>query len=55
MATRPIARREAYAASATLGKSGPEVERDKACAEEIDSLWADIRAGLGIKKKGGRK
>ncbi len=55
MAAKPIARREAYAASATLGKSGPEVEREKACADEIDSLWADIRARLGLKKKGGRK
>ena len=55
LASRPIARREAYAASATIGKSGPEVEREKACAEEIDSLWSDIRAGLGLKKKGARK
>lgn len=55
LASKPIARREAYAASATLGKSGPEVERDKACAGEIDGLWVDIRAKLGLKKKGGRK
>lgn len=50
-----VARRQAYAASATVGKSGPEVEKGHDCATEIDALWGDILRMLGLRKRGGRR
>lgn len=39
-----IGLRKAYVSAMTLGKSGPEIERDTAAADEIDALWAEIKA-----------
>jgi chromosome partitioning protein len=44
VAVQTIAQRMPYRAALTLGKSGPEVERDGKCAEEIRSLWAEVKA-----------
>lgn len=49
-----IAHRTAYAASATVGKSAVEVERDGKAAAEIEALWVLCKEMLGI-KKGGRR
>jgi chromosome partitioning protein len=35
--------RRAYIAAMTLGKTGPEIERDGKCREEIDALWAVVK------------
>lgn len=43
VASQAIAQRMPYRAALTLGKSGPEVERDGKCAEEIRSLWAEVK------------
>jgi len=41
-----ISFRLAYAAAATRGRSGPEVERGNACAAEIDALWVELNAHI---------
>lgn len=38
-----VAYRMAYIAAMTLGKSGPEVERDGAARGEIDALWLAVK------------
>jgi chromosome partitioning protein len=43
VAVQAVAQRMPYRAALTLGKSGPEVERDGKCAEEIRSLWAEVK------------
>ena len=43
VAQQAIAQRMPYRAALTLGKSGPEVERDGKCAEEIRALWAEVK------------
>ena len=47
-----IAQRMAYAAAMTLGKAGPEVERDGAAAREITALCDEVQARM---KKRGRR
>jgi chromosome partitioning protein len=39
----PIMFRPAYMAAATVGKSGPEVERGEAARNEIEALWAAVK------------
>ncbi|HXF55672.1 MAG TPA: ParA family protein [Hyphomicrobiaceae bacterium] len=39
-----ICYRKAYISAMTLGKTGPELERDGKCREEIDALWALVKA-----------
>lgn len=48
-----ITHRAAYFAAMASGKSGPEVGRDGKAADEIDALWAEVKAAL--RKKGGRR
>jgi chromosome partitioning protein len=43
VAVQTIAQRMPYRAALTVGKSGPEVERDGKCAEEIKALWAEVK------------
>lgn len=38
-----ITYRRPYISAMTAGKSGPEVERGSACANEIDALWAELQ------------
>lgn len=38
-----VSHRQAYVAGVTVGKTGPEVERDGKCGEEIDALWATLK------------
>jgi hypothetical protein len=38
----------------TLGRTGPETERDGKCEEEIDNLWAEIKKAVA-KSKGKEK
>lgn len=35
--------RQAYMAAATVGKSGPEVEKDGVARKEIDALWRQVK------------
>ena len=39
----PITNRQAYAAAATVGKSGPEIEKGDAARKQIDALWAAVK------------
>ena len=41
--------RQAYMAAATVGKSGPEVEKGGVARKEIDALWAAVRKLLDEK------
>lgn len=41
-----ICYRRSYISAPTLGKTGPEIEKDGKCAEEIDGLWAELKAAL---------
>lgn len=36
--------RRAYIAASTLGKTGPEIERDGKCKAEISALWLEVKA-----------
>ena len=45
----PITMRQAYMAAATVGKSGPEVEKGGVARKEIDALWAAVRKLLAEK------
>ena len=38
----PITFRSAYMAAATVGKSGPEIEKNGVARREIDALWAAV-------------
>lgn len=38
-----VVHRQAYVAAVTVGKTGPEVERDGKCTEEIDALWNAVK------------
>lgn len=38
--------RKPYMAAVTLGKTGPEIDRDGKAREEIDALWTAIKARL---------
>ena len=45
--------RTAYRAAATAGRSGPEVEKDGQCGEEIAGLWKQLKAMTkGDKRRG---
>jgi chromosome partitioning protein len=44
----PLTFRNAYMAAMTIGKSGPEVEADGKAREEIDELWAGVKAQLQL-------
>jgi len=48
-----IAHRAAFLKAMASGKSGPEMGTDGKAAEEIDQLWAEIKAAL--KKAGSKK
>ena len=53
VATQRIMQRTAYRAAATAGKSGPEVERDSQCSDEISALWKQVKVMLkGDKRRG---
>lgn len=39
----PITFRQAYMAAVTVGKSGPEVEKEGIARREIDALWAAVK------------
>jgi len=39
----PITYRQAYMAAATVGKSGPEVEKNGVARREIEALWAAVK------------
>ena len=39
----PITYRRAYVAAMTIGKTGPEYEKDGKCREETDALWSAVR------------
>lgn len=54
VAEKMIGQRTAYRAALTLGKSGPEVERDGKCSEEIATLWGEVKKKLAPVKKGAR-
>ena len=41
-----IGNRMSYAAAMTVGKSGPEIEKDDAARVEIDALWASLKSEL---------
>jgi chromosome partitioning protein len=43
-----ICHRQAYVAAPTVGKTGPEVERDGKAGAEIDALWAEVKAHLAV-------
>ena len=45
----PITMRQAYMAAATVGKSGPEVEKGGVARKEIDALWAAVMKLLAEK------
>ena len=45
----PITYREAYMAAATVGKSGPEVEKSDIARREIEALWAAVKKLLAEK------
>jgi len=51
VAARMISQRTPYRAALTLGKSGPEVERDGKCADEIGDLWTEIKKKLASAAK----
>lgn len=38
-----ITYRRAYIAATTLGKTGPEYDKDGRCREEIDALWSAVK------------
>lgn len=40
---RWITYRRAYVAAMTLGKTGPEYEKDGKCREEVDALWGTVK------------
>jgi chromosome partitioning protein len=46
----PLTFRQAYMAAMTVGKSGPEVEKDGAARAEIDALWTAVKALASQKK-----
>lgn len=48
IAATAISHRQAYLAAMGPGKSGPEVERDGKCAEEVDALWQEVLAELKV-------
>jgi cellulose biosynthesis protein BcsQ len=39
----PITFRQAYMAAVTVGKSGPEVEKNGVARREIDALWSAVK------------
>jgi hypothetical protein len=41
----------AYMAALTVGKSGPEVDKEGAARTEIDELWAALNKLLAERKK----
>jgi len=45
--------RQAYMAAMTVGKSGPEVERDGAAQREVDALWKAVKqlAIMAVKER----
>ena len=45
-----IAHRQPYLGAMTSDRTGPEVERDNKCKEEIDGLWDEIKKTL-VKNK----
>jgi chromosome partitioning protein len=49
-----VMHRQPYVAAVTVGKSGPEVERDakKQAASEIDGIWAEIKRHVAKAKRG---
>jgi chromosome partitioning protein len=49
-----IAHRQSYLGAMTSGRTGPEIERDGKCKEEIDGLWDEIKKTLA-KSKGKEK
>lgn len=54
VAETTVAQRTAYRSALTSGKTGPEIERDGKCAEEIEPLWAEIKrlAAKGARARG---
>lgn len=46
VAEQIVTHRAAYLGAMTSGKSGPEIDRTGACAEEIGALWAQIKSML---------
>jgi chromosome partitioning protein len=48
----PVTFRAAHMAAMTVGKSGPEVEKDGAARREIDALWKAVRDLVATTKKG---
>jgi chromosome partitioning protein len=42
--------RQAYIAGATVGKSGPEVEKGDAARKEIDAVWAAVLELLSVRQ-----
>ena len=44
-----VAHRASYVNAVSVGKTGPE--KDRAAAEEIDNLWAEIRAAIKASRK----
>lgn len=41
-----VSYRMAYIAAMTVGKSGPEVDKEGAARKEIDGLWAELKASV---------
>lgn len=46
VAEQVIPQRMAYRAALTHGKTGPEVDRDGRCGDEIKSLWSEIKKAV---------
>ena len=46
----PITFRQAYMAAVTVGKSGPEVEKNGVARKEIDALWAAVKELVAIEE-----
>lgn len=55
VAEQIIPQRQPYRAGLTKGLTGPEVDRDGKCADEIKALWAEIKKAVakGVRKHGG--
>lgn len=46
LAQQAIPQRMAYRAALTHGKTGPEVEKDSKCFDEIKSLWSEVKKAV---------
>lgn len=55
VADTAIADRVAYIAAMARGLGPSEVDKDGKVAEEIDALWAEVRAAVAGSKRGGKR